>query len=315
MLNVDDQTVSTFLDYLELVEALRLAFQTGATLPLRQQHRINVPGSSDGHLIVMPAWQSGKKMGIKVVTVFPDNADQDLATVNGNYLLMDASTGVCEAILAGNELTRRRTAAASALAASYLARADSTQLLMVGTGHMAEHLIRAHCAAHPIESVAVWGRSAERAGQLAEKFAHSAVAVRPVSNLATAVSHADIISCATMATEPLVLGDWLLPGQHLDLIGAFTAGMREVDDTALQAADIYVDTRDGALAEAGEIIQGIESGVISEADIKANLYELCSGTAAGRTHAEAITLFKSVGCALEDLAAAELVLKTIQASS
>lgn len=315
MLHIDDQTVSTSLDYLELVEALRLAFQRGATIPLRQQHLVDVPGKSDGHLIVMPAWQSGQKMGIKVVTVFPDNAVRDLATVNGTYLLMDATTGVCEAILAGNELTRRRTAAASALAASYLARADSTQLLMVGTGHMAEHLIRAHCAAHPIESVAVWGRNAERAAQLAEKFAHSAVAVKPVFNLATAVSQADIISCATMATEPLVLGDWLVAGQHLDLIGSFTAEMREADDTALKVADIYVDTRDGVLAEAGEIMQGIEFGVISASDIKADLYDLCSGKSPGRANAGSITLFKSVGCALEDLAAAELVVKTVHTPS
>jgi len=315
MLHINDKTVASSLDYRELVEALRSAFLVGASVPLRQQHAIDVPGKSTGHLILMPAWQSGKKLGIKIVNVFPDNDGRDISTVNSSYLLMDANTGLIEVILDGNELTRRRTAAASALAAGYLARSDSRKLLMVGTGNLAEHLIRAHCAVHPIETVDVWGRNAEHAKNLARKFVDCTYTVRPVSELEFAVSSADIISCATMAMEPLVMGNWLVPGQHLDLVGSFTVEMREADDVALKIADIYVDTREGALAESGEIVQGIEAGIISESDIKADLYDLCSGKSSGRTRDDSITLFKSVGCALEDLVAAELVLKTVRGAS
>lgn len=315
MLHINDHTVSISLDYPELVEALRQAFRGDSTVPLRQQHAIDVPGKNSGHLILMPAWQSGKKLGIKIVNVFPDNAGSEISTVNGSYLLMDANTGLFEVILDANELTRRRTAAASALAASYLARPDSSKLLVVGAGNMAGHLIRAHAAVHPIEAVEIWARNAEQARNLAGKFADCNYVVKAVSALEAAVSNADIISCATMATEPLVLGEWLVPGQHLDLVGSFTAEMREADNMALQIADIYVDTRDGVLAEAGEIVQGIAAGIISESDIKADLYDLCSGKSSGRLSNDSITLFKSVGCALEDLAAAGLVLKTVQAAS
>ena len=166
MLQINDQTVATSLDYPEVVEALRAAFLGGARVPLRQQYAIDVPGKSTGYLILMPAWQAGKKLGIKIVNVFPDNDVREISTVNSSYLLMDANTGLLEVILDGNELTRRRTAAASALAASYLARSDSRKLLMVGTGNMAEHLIRAHCAVHPIETVDIWGRNAEHAKNL-----------------------------------------------------------------------------------------------------------------------------------------------------
>jgi len=185
---------------------------------------------------------------------------------------------------------------------------------MVGTGKLAEHLIRAHCAIHPIETVDVWGRNAEHAKKLAGKFAGCTYVVRPVAELQSAVSHADIISCATMATEPLVLGQWMVPGQHLDLVGSFTPAMREADELALKIADLHVDTREGTLAEAGEIVQALKAGMIRESDIKADLAELCSGKSPGRTRNEAITLFKSAGCALEDLAAAELVLKKLQAA-
>lgn len=312
MLHISDKTVASSLDYLELVEALRSAFRAGANLPLRQQHNIEVPGKSSGHMILMPAWQTGKKLGIKIVNVFPGNDGREISVVNGSYLLMDANTGLFEVILDANELTSRRTAAASALAASYLARADSRKLLMAGTGNMAEHLIKAHCAMRPIETVEIWGRNAEHAQNLAAKFVGSDFAVRAVSELEAAVSNADIISCATMAREPLVLGNWLVPGQHLDLVGSFTAEMREADDIALKIADIYVDTRQGTLAESGEIVQAIAAGSISASDIQADLAELCSGKSSGRTRGDAITLFKSVGCALEDLAAAELVLKTVR---
>jgi ornithine cyclodeaminase len=223
--------------------------------------------------------------------------------------LFDAATGLPLAVLDGTELTRRRTAAASALAARYLAPPDATRLLMVGTGGLAPHVIESHAAVRPISSVRVWGRRKEAAESVARGFAGGPYDVEAVSDLPAAVRWADIISCATLAETPIVQGAWLRPGQHLDLIGSFTPAMREADDDVLARAGIYVDTRAGALAESGELLHGFASGVITVADVRGELSELVRGTVAGRRSAEEITLFKSVGCAIEDLAAAELALR------
>jgi ornithine cyclodeaminase len=179
---------------------------------------------------------------------------------------------------------------------------------MVGTGGLAPHVIESHAAVRPISSVRVWGRRMEAAETIARGFADRPYNVEAVSDLPAAVSWADIISCATLSETPIVHGAWLRPGQHLDLIGSFTPSMREADDDALARAGIYVDTR-GALAESGELLHGFASGVISAADVRGELSDLVRGTVAGRRSAEEITLFKSVGCAIEDLAAAELAIR------
>ncbi len=209
----------------------------------------------------------------------------------------------------GTELTRRRTAAASALASRYLSRGDSKTLLMVGTGKLARHLIVAHACARDIDNVLIWGRRAEAARALASSLATESFSVGVVTDLEGAVSEVDIVSCATLAGEPLIRGDWLHEGQHLDLVGAFRPDMREADSEAVSRADVYVDTYSGALSEAGDILQAIKEGAIIESDIAADLSELAQGECQGRTTNEAITLFKSVGTALEDLAAAELVMR------
>ena len=312
MIYIDDQQVSELLHYSELADALDTAFRKGGEIPLRQHYSIDVPAGENAHLLLMPAWQSERKIGIKIVTVFPDNANTDIATVNASYLLLDANTGLPEAILAGTELTRRRTAAASALAARYLARRESKRLLMVGTGNLSTHLINAHCSNHPIEVVQIWGRRYERACLVAEQFIDVKFEVEPVTNLKEAVPSADIISCATLSKESLICGEWLMPGQHLDLVGSFTPEMREVDDTTLQLADIYVDTRDGALGEAGELVQALHHGLLTNSDIQGDLFDLTRGICKGRLADERITLFKSVGTALEDLVAAELLVGKIE---
>jgi ornithine cyclodeaminase len=218
------------------------------------------------------------------------------------------------AVLDGTELTVRRTAAASALASSYLSREDSSRLLMVGTGNLAPHLVMAHAAARPISEVIVWGRRGEAAEDLAGRIAATGLAARATDDLEAAAASADIISCATLANEPLIKGNWLMAGQHVDLVGAFRPDMREADDEALRRADVYVDTRTGALSEAGEIVQGIANSAITESDVCGELTELARKIVPGRQDAAAITLFKSVGTALEDLAAAELAMKNISSA-
>jgi ornithine cyclodeaminase len=247
-------------------------------------------------------------MGVKIVTVFPDNGSHGAPAVFGTYLLMSAETGVPVAILDGTELTVRRTAAASALASTYLSRADSTRLLMVGTGNLAPHLIMAHAAARPLGKVTIWGRRREAAESLSRALSGAGFELEVTEDLEAAVRNADIISCATLAVEPLIKGAWLAPGQHVDLVGAFRPDMREADADALARSDVYVDTRAGAFAEAGEIIQAIANDAITESDVRAELGDLCRNKVSGRETNDSITLFKSVGTALEDLAAAELAI-------
>jgi ornithine cyclodeaminase len=294
------------LDYPTLIERLRQAFRAGAAVPIRQQYALGDAGQP-ATLLLMPAWRLGGPIGVKVVTVMPGNRARDLPTVQASYLLLDGATGALRALIDGDELTRRRTAAASALAASFLARHDARRLLMVGAGALAAHLVRAHAAIRPISDVAIWNRTPARARALAGELSRTDLAARAVDDLAAAVAAADIICCATASPRPIIRGDWLRPGQHLDLVGGFTPLMREADDTAMRRSRIFVDSRVGGLAEAGDIVDPLRRGVIGEGDVAGDLFELCRGDCAGRRSPADITLFKSVGHALEDLAAAELV--------
>jgi ornithine cyclodeaminase len=302
----DADETHALLDYRELVGALRDMFRAGCELPVRHHHTIATDDGPDATLLLMPAWQTGQHVGVKVVTVFPGNGARNLPAVMGNYFLLDGSTGAPLALIDGQALTARRTGAASALAADYLARKDASRLLMVGTGALAPHLVRAHATVRPIREVAVWGRTPEKARRLASELDGRGLAVRHAPDLEAAVGEADIISCATMTIEPLIRGAWLRPGQHLDLVGGFTPAMREADDEAARRARVYVDTRDGALTEAGDVVQPVAGGVIAAEDVAGDLFELTRGEVAGRGAEDEITFFKSVGSALEDLAAARL---------
>jgi ornithine cyclodeaminase len=314
MRQIDAATLERVLDDASLIEALRLMFRQGCTVPVRHHHPVSVPGEPDAMLLLMPAWAEGASIGVKVVNVFPGNAARGEAAVNGVYLLFSARDGKIEALIDGNMLTLRRTACASALAATYLARADASRMAMVGTGKLARHLIGAHAAARPIREVKIWGRSRDKAAAIAGELAgcprFKGTAFSAAADLAAAVGWADVISCATLSAEPLVRGAWLKPGAHLDLVGAYTPAMREADDEAVRraAGGVYVDTRAGATKEGGDIVQPLANGTLNETGIVGDLFELARGTAPGRRDDTQITFFKSVGTALEDLAAAQLAL-------
>ncbi len=305
---IDGEQVDRALGYAELIERLRAGFRTGCEAPLRHHHAIQTP-DGDGTLLLMPAWQAGGRLGVKQVTIFPANAARGLPSVMGVYFLLDAVTGEPAAVIDGVRLTVRRTAAASALAASYLARDNSAELLMVGAGAMAPHLIAAHAAVRPIRRVAIWNRNPDRAERLAESLAGADYQVEATVDLEGAARAADVVSCATLSTAPLIRGAWLKPGAHLDLVGAYLPTMRESDDEAVRRARIFVDTRGGAIVEGGDIADPLRRGVIGEADILADLPDLCRSGHPGREGDDEITLFKSVGHALEDLVAAELVVE------
>jgi ornithine cyclodeaminase/alanine dehydrogenase-like protein (mu-crystallin family) len=307
------EEVDLALPYGALIQALREAFRADIETPLRHTHMIAQPGGGQAKLLLMPAWtRSGERLvGCKLVTVYPDNAKLQKPSVYGSYLLLSGDTGEPLAVMDGTALTARRTACASALAASYLAREDAAHLVMVGAGALAPELIRAHLAVRPIRRVTLWNRTRKRAVQTAFGLSVGGVEVEVVDDLETAVRDADIVSCATLSATPLIRGKWLKKGAHLDLVGAYTPKMRESDDDCVRRARVYVDTRAGAPKEGGDIAQPLKSGVLKKDAIRGDLFELCRGEAKGRTSAAQITLFKSVGSAIEDLAAAMLVWRTL----
>ncbi len=300
--------INSVLDYPPLVEALAGAFRSGIVAPVRHHHAIERPGET-ATLLLMPAWGSGGDgfIGVKVASVFPLNAGRGKPSVMGTYLLLAGDSGEPLAGFDGMALTLWRTAAASALAASHLARPDAGHMAMIGAGALAPRLIAAHAAVRPIETVTIWNRTPETAERLAVALDRPGLTVTATRDREAAVRAADIVSVATMSPTPLVEGAWLKPGAHVDLVGAYAPHMREADDDAIRDVTVYVDTRDGALKEAGDIVQPIAAGVIGEADIAGDLFDLCRDMAPGRQSDDEITLFKSVGSAIEDLAAAILV--------
>jgi alanine dehydrogenase len=293
--------VHAALPWPALAAALERAFIEHDQVPLRHSHGL---GGRDT-LLLMPAWNA-QALGVKLVTVMPEAR----TTVQATYVLLDRATGAARAVLDGEALTVRRTAATSALAARRLAREDARTLLVIGTGRLAPWLVRAHVALRPdIEQVWVWGRRADAAQAMAQVLAGEGLPAQAVNDLPEAVGRAGIVCTATTATEPVLRGGWLKAGTHVDLVGSFRPDMREADDVALVRSRIVVDTYGGALSEAGELVQALEGGVISKAGVVAELGEVLRGDKPGRLAGADITIFKSVGSALEDLAAATLVMQ------
>ena len=306
---IDADATRRYLGIQPLIEALRAMFIAGCEVPTRHTHRIvGAPGSSDtgGTLLLMPAWRPGALLGLKTVAIFPGNSAIGKPGLHSTYVLFDATTGEPLAQLDGNEITSRRTAAASALAASFLARADASRQLIVGTGRVAALMAEAMRVVRPITEVQVWNHRPTSALALAARLREDGFAARATDDLESAVSNADIVSCATLSTAALIRGAWLRPGTHLDLIGSFTPQMREADAASFARCRVFVDTAE-ALVKSGDVLQAIAEGAFAPERLQGTLAELCAGTRQGRDDPTERTLFKSVGTALEDLAAAERV--------
>lgn len=296
-----------------LVAALDAGFCTDCTTPLRHHHLMKSPGGTDDVLLLMPAWRDQGWGGVKLVNIHPGNATRGLPAISSTYVLFERETGRHRLILDGGELTARRTAATSALAAKRLARADSRRLLVVGAGRVAANIPHAYRAVLPVEQVTVWNRTPANGQKLAETLRTQGINATFAPDLEDAVGRADLISCATLARKPVLEGAWLKPGQHVDLIGSFAPEMREADDEVVRRARIFLDT-DHARIESGDIAIPLETGVIGEDGICGTLTDLCRDNAFPRQSAGEITLFKSVGTAVEDLSAAILALESAGAS-
>lgn len=287
------------LDWLELTQAL----EEGHRLPRAEIGDTFLQRGSNT-LLSRSAWIDGMGIAVKSATVFPGNPQEGLPSINGGVCLFSASSGTLEAIVDFHLVTKWKTAGDSLLGALKLARPESRRILVVGAGTVAHSLLEAYGAGFPDAEFTVWNRTTDHARALASRYPGTRVA----EDLARAVRSADIISCATMAKEPILRGAWLHPGQHVDLIGAFRADMREADDEALRRSCIFVDSRGTTMGDIGEIRIPLSDGVIREADVVGDYYDIADG-GFQRGSDDEITLFKNGGGAHLDLMASQYILR------
>ncbi|MGV3480062.1 MAG: ornithine cyclodeaminase family protein [Sphingobium sp.] len=297
------EDVRSALSWPTLIAAIRDGITGDITVPLRQRHVIPVPGQTDAALLTMPAWRAGHLIGVKLVTFFPDAERR----INAAYILFDGRSGEAIALVDGEELTAKRTAASSVLAALHLARRDAARLVIIGTGRLSEEFASAYAANFPITDIAVLGRSPARTAALVEELKGQALPARVARE--EDVEDADIVVCVTSATSPVLAGRLLAPGVHVDLVGGFQPDMREADDEVFRRASfVFADFSKAARGEAGDLIGPFASGALTEARFGGELADLILGRHPGRTGDDQITVFKSVGHASEDLAAASALL-------
>lgn len=305
MIHLNDEEVAERLPWPALVDAIDAAVRSESFAPPRLSYPIDGSAGEEGRLLVMPAWTDDTLVGIKLVTGWPSNQARGLPTHGASYILLDARSGEVRAMLAAEELTHRRTAAVSVLAARVLLPAGAERLLVVGTGPTAEQLVRAHAASGRFASIAIYGRNADRVAALVARVGDVSAPCEAAENLQAAVRSADMVVGATNATTPWLCGDWLRDHAHVDLIGSYTPDMREADDRVIErAAAIWVDTVKGTEV-AGDIAQPLASGILDRGTIRGDLAALVT---AGGPRPDGITLFKSAGWAVADLAAARLIL-------
>ena len=306
VIQLDDEFINENTIFSELILELKRGFATQSVMvPMRHHHDFPNPEvGSDSTLLLMPAWNPSKEAGVKIVTVSPENGQFGMPSIQGVYILMDAIKGGVKAILQAKSLTSKRTAAASALASTYLSKENASTLLMIGTGALSSNLIQAHASVRPIKKVFVWGRSLAKAKTICDNFLGEDFEAIAIGSIEEKLGEVDIISCATLSKTPLVLGKHLRAGQHIDLVGSYKKDMRETDDQTIKLGSIFIDTMHGGLKESGDIVIPLQNGTLKVEDIKGDLFGLCSGNKEGRRNDNEITVFKSVGYALEDLVAA-----------
>ena len=305
---IEAASISACLSYKDLIASLRSALAQDHTLPERLNYSIGEQWGIDARLLLMLAWREDFYLGFKIVTFHPENATRGRPSLAGIYGLLDGRTGQPLALLDAAELTAYRTAAASMLAAQCLANHQSPKnVLIIGAGKLSSYYISAYVEIMRPQKISLWNRDADKAEKVIDSVQPCATILQQVSNLEEAVREADIISTLTSSTQPVLFGAWCKPGCHIDLVGGYHPDMREADDDLIQRAMIYVDTYQGVLDEAGDIIEPLNRGIITRADIKADLAELARSEIADLTEDKDLTVFKSVGAAFEDLAAAVLV--------
>jgi ornithine cyclodeaminase/alanine dehydrogenase-like protein (mu-crystallin family) len=293
-----------------MIAEIKAVFSSQRELPPRCHY--DLPGSGVDQMLVMPGWIDRELLGLKVATVIPSNAEREMPTIEGLCVLLDGATGVAIAIISGSALTELRTAAVSAVATSILAREDSETLLIIGTGSLLPHLIQAHLCVRPLKKIIVWGRNLAKSQAIVDGLKGAEYLIESASDLNQAIAHADIIVSATSARSPLIFGSSLKEGTHVDLIGSFRPDMMEADPAVFLRSKLAVDTR-SAFAESGDLIPAAEKGWINPASTP-DLHDIIIRGSSRRTGRD-ITVFKSIGTALADLAAARHLFHSARAQS
>jgi ornithine cyclodeaminase len=301
----DQAAVAQALPYPALIDGLAAGLQQPIESPLRSHYEPNGDAST---VLIMPAWKTQNIMGVKLVSIWPGNSAKGQSAVSGVYVLISCADGQAIAVLDGTELTLRRTAAAAALAARLLARKNSQTLAILGTGSLSAPLAVAHASVIDFKNILVWGRDKKKAQAVVDSLALQGITARASDDLQATLAQADVVSAASTATEPFIRSDWVQPGTHLGLIGAFTPTMAEAEPALMQRAQVFADSREAILQKGGEVLQAIQQGLIAASAIQAELAEIAAQPQkAWRSSDDAITVFKSVGFASLDLIAAEMV--------
>lgn len=306
---IEAEQVDRALDFPTLIDALAAGFGQDFGMPPRQVFRLAPDTPSHDGFALLPAWNESL-IGVKMFTYFPDNEAAGYPSLHSKIMLFGRAHGEPLALVDGTSVTYWRTAAVSALAARLLARPDATRLLLLGTGRLALPLVAAHLAVRDIRQVCLWGRDSAKVALLRARLQarHPAVAFVVAADLAASAAASDIIVSATGSATPLLRGEWISPGCHIDLLGNHSPDRRECDTALIAGSEVYVDSRDNVLREAGELLIPIAEGAFSASAIRGELKDLCRSGAPGRRAAGQVTVFKSVGTALSDLITAELVL-------
>jgi alanine dehydrogenase len=311
MLVLNSEKICRLVSMPLLIRCLEKAFLAECHVPSRQITKI--PGGEGRLLLSMPAFDLQGAGAVKLATVMPENPSKGVPTIQ-SVIVVFSKEGMPMALLDGTIVTKLRTGATSALASSYLSRSDSTHLVIIGTGALAPYMAMAHALTRPIRRISICGRLPERAAATAEQVrvlvSHD-IKVLVSSSIEAAVGTADIVTCATSSATPVLAGAWLRPGIFVDLVGSFSSCKREADDDVIRRSRIFVDTLDGALSEAGDILDPLSRAVITRERIEGELGDLVSGRVIGRTSDDEITLFKAVGSAMEDLAASQLIVAAV----
>ena len=303
---IDREEVTRRLTYevcIPLVRDAMIAFSSGET---KQLLRSIIP-LADGHLFgIMPgALGATKPFGAKLISIFPENAAQGRQSHQGLIVLFEPDTGTPVCIVHAGEVTAIRTAAASAVATDALALSDAKHLAILGTGEQAATHARAIAKVRALESITVWGRSSERAHAFAEKMrAELSLPITAVATAQQAIADADIVCTVTSASEPILKGEWVKPGTHINAVGSSHAGPAEIDNALVARARFFVDSREGVLQQGGEFLRARQAGLIDDNHIRAEIGEVLAGTAEGRTSPDEITIYKSLGHIVQDLASA-----------
>ena len=307
MKHFDMKAIQTALPYPLLVDALAQGLQQFSETPARSFFSPNQDASC---VMIMPAWRPHQMVGVKLVSVWPENNAKGESAVSAVYVLISCLDGRPLAVLDGTELTLRRTAAAAALAAKRLARENSETLAVLGTGSLSVPLVQAHTDTMRFKNVLVWGRQFYKAQLVVNQLRELGIEVRAMGDLHKTLAMSDVVAVATTSTEPFLKAAWVRPGTHISLVGAFTPQMAEAEPGLISKSQLFADCRASVLEKGGEVFQAIEQGLILDSDIIADLAELTAQPDRSWRHdAQAITVFKSVGFALLDLIAAELVIK------